>query len=64
LLALKRAEDGQGVVLRVQETAGQSTAATLSWHGRKISLGIVGAYRIASWRLNTGRACRISIIEK
>jgi alpha-mannosidase len=51
LLALKRAEDGKGLVLRVQETAGVATAAMLTIAGRKLRLGRIAANAIASWRL-------------
>lgn len=35
VLALKKAEDGKGLVLRGQETAGRSTAVQLRWLGRR-----------------------------
>ena len=67
LLALKRAEDGQGVIVRVQSTAEKSTPATLLWLGKKLNLGMVNARAIASWRLQQRRnrwtAHRTSIIE-
>jgi alpha-mannosidase len=54
LLAIKRAADGNGVVLRVQETAGRDAAATLTWLGKRLALGRVRAGAIASWRLTPG----------
>jgi alpha-mannosidase len=67
LLALKRAEDGKGVILRVQETAGHATPATLQWLGQKIDLGTVKGHSIATWRLlpqpRGCKATRTSIIE-
>jgi alpha-mannosidase len=67
MLALKKAEDGKGLVLRVQETAGRSAAAQLRWLGNAISLGSVAANTIASWRLQRGpkgwKATRTSIVE-
>jgi alpha-mannosidase len=51
LLACKPAEDGKGLVLRVQETAGWETAAQFTLLGTRLSLGKVGAGKIASWRL-------------
>jgi alpha-mannosidase len=53
LLALKPAENGDGWVLRLQETAGQSAEARLTWFGRALALGTVPAGAIASWRLRT-----------
>ncbi|MFA4945289.1 MAG: glycoside hydrolase family 38 C-terminal domain-containing protein [Lentisphaeria bacterium] len=67
LLALKRAEDGRGLVLRVLETAGQECPATLEWLGQKLDLGGVAANRIATWRLrrkgSAWEAVRSSILE-
>jgi alpha-mannosidase len=51
VLALKPAEDGDGWILRLQETAGQAARASLTWLGRKLALGSVPAGAIASWRL-------------
>ena len=67
LLALKRAENGKGVILRVQETAGRNTPATLQWLGHKLNLGTVKGHRIATWRLlprpRGWKATRTSILE-
>ena len=67
VLALKKAEDGKGLVLRVQETAGRSAAARLRWLGEAVPLGRVDADTIATWRLQRRRgrwtAARTSIIE-
>jgi alpha-mannosidase len=67
LLALKRAEDGKGLVLRVQETSGRGADATLLWLGQPISLGRVEASSIATWRLGEealgGSARRCTITE-
>jgi alpha-mannosidase len=51
LLAIKPAQDGQGWILRVQETAGKGGRPELVWLGRKVKLDAVEAHRIASWRL-------------
>jgi len=53
VLALKRAEDGKGMVLRVQETSGTAAVATLTVGGKELLLGRVAANAIASWRLTT-----------
>ncbi|MEI6165816.1 MAG: glycoside hydrolase family 38 C-terminal domain-containing protein [bacterium] len=67
VLALKRAEDGKGLVLRVQETSGQKTVATWTWLGQTIQLGAVKANTLASWRLlkqgGRWKATRTSIVE-
>ena len=63
VLAVKPAEDGSGdIVLRVRETAGRPARATISWRGAPpISLGIVPANAIATWRISgiQGAAPRI-----
>jgi alpha-mannosidase len=51
LLALKPAEDGNGWIVRVQETAGVATEPTLTWLGRELALGTLPAEGIATWRL-------------
>jgi alpha-mannosidase len=51
LLALKRAEDGKGLVLRVQETAGAAATAMLTIAGQKLRLGRVDGHAITAWRL-------------
>ena len=63
LLALKKAEDGDGLVVRVQETSGKTTLAALTWLGTEIKLGEVKAHTIATWRISGGRAVRTSITE-
>jgi alpha-mannosidase len=67
IIAIKRADDGRGLVLRVQETAGKAATARLDWLGQKLNLGEVGANTLASWRLVPGRsgwqATRVGICE-
>jgi alpha-mannosidase len=67
LQALKRAEDGKGLVLRVQEMSGRGVEATLRWLGDTIPLGHVEANSIVTWRLaaavHGGKAQRCSILE-
>jgi len=67
LLAIKRAEDGRGLVLRAQSFDSRPTRATLSWQGRHLDLGTVAPGTIATWRLTrTGdawRARRATILE-
>ncbi len=54
LLSLKPAENGQGLILRLQETSGKSTTPQLNWLGRKLDLGSIEAFKIATWRLMAG----------
>jgi alpha-mannosidase len=51
LLALKPAEDGRGLILRLQETAGRATAPKLKLFGQSIRLPRLPAHRIATVRL-------------
>ncbi|HEY3321553.1 MAG TPA: glycoside hydrolase family 38 C-terminal domain-containing protein [Planctomycetota bacterium] len=68
LLAIKKAEDEKGLVLRVQETEGKSGPATLNWLGKKIKMGVVAAHGIATWRLrqrqNGWTVQRSDIVER
>ena len=54
MLALKPAEDGKGLILRVQETSGKATQPQLKIGGKTVRLSRVGGHRIATWRL-TGK---------
>lgn len=49
LLALKPAEDGDGWVLRVQETEGGETLPHFTWLGATVPLTVVKAHQIATW---------------
>ncbi|MDO9541501.1 MAG: hypothetical protein Q7J98_04160, partial [Kiritimatiellia bacterium] len=51
LLALKPAEDRRGIIFRLQESAGKSVRPKLTLLGHSIVLGMLGANRIGSWRL-------------
>jgi len=55
LLALKPAEKGKGIVVRVQETKGKSTVANLTWLGRPMKLGRVKPHSISTFQLETGK---------
>lgn len=67
VLALKPAEDGDGWILRLQETGGRESEASLTWGGRKLALGPVPAGAIVSWRLRAAagawRADRVNTQE-
>lgn len=68
LLALKPTEDGNGIILRVQETQGKSTKPVLIWLDQEIKLDKVTSRKIATWRLikhwNGWKAIRANILEK
>jgi len=51
LLALKPAYNAHGWIVRVQESAGQTVRAKLTWLGKHINLGTVHPRRIATWRI-------------
>jgi alpha-mannosidase len=51
LHALKPAADGDGLVLRVQETSGQAHSARLTLFGAAVELGTVKPGALATWRL-------------
>ena len=55
LLALKRAEDGKGFILRAQGTAAQAAEARLEWAGKLMPLGRVLPGEIVSWQLKPHR---------
>ena len=68
LVALKKAEDGRGFVVRIQAPAGKPLMARLSWMGEKLILGRVMGSEIASWRLLRGKSGwtskRITLTER
>lgn len=51
VLAFKPAEDGQGWVLRLQETAGRKVAPHLEFLGTAVELGELAAGGLGTWRL-------------
>ncbi len=67
LLALKRAEEGNGVVLRLQARPGKRIEGSLNWLGEKIALGAIEGGRIVSYRLTRAKkgwkAARIDLAE-
>ncbi len=56
LLALKPAIDGMGMVVRVQETAGKSSALKMKIFGKSLAAGKVGPFKIASFRVKKAKA--------
>ncbi len=68
LLALKRAETGNGYVLRVQGSSGKTVRAKLKWMGSSISLGAVPSGQIMSWLLepaaSTWKATVVDLSEE
>ena len=63
LLALKPAEDGDGIVVRLQETAGRKCQPQLTLAGRKYALGPLAAHGLATYRMSRGRASPVKITE-
>jgi len=56
VLALKPAADGDGLVLRVQETTGTAQVATLTLFGAAVALGPVASGAMATWRVRRAGA--------
>ncbi|MEI8388236.1 MAG: glycoside hydrolase family 38 C-terminal domain-containing protein, partial [Verrucomicrobiota bacterium] len=56
LVAVKRAETGKGVVVRVQASAGPPVTAKLAWLGKKMTLGRVRGGELASWLLSPAKS--------
>ncbi|MEI6085443.1 MAG: glycoside hydrolase family 38 [Verrucomicrobiota bacterium] len=63
ILALKKAEDGRGLILRVQETSGKACTPQFTWLGKKLKLGKLAGNAIASWRITRRGARQTSISE-
>ncbi|MEI8310650.1 MAG: glycoside hydrolase family 38 C-terminal domain-containing protein [Verrucomicrobiota bacterium] len=55
LLALKRAEDGRGFVLRAQAAPGKPANVSARWLGQNIPLGTLGGSRIGTWRFHLSK---------
>jgi alpha-mannosidase len=53
LLALKRAEDGRGFILRAQAAPGKVVKVSALWLGKKIQLGALNGGEIATWKLQS-----------
>jgi alpha-mannosidase len=64
VLALKPAEDGKGVMLRLQETAGKRTVPRLVWLGHTRSLEALQPHGLATWRLHAGRTRAVTVDER
>jgi alpha-mannosidase len=56
LLAIKPAETGEGVVIRVQNRTGSLQSAVLNWDGQQITLGLLEDGRISSWLITRDTA--------
>jgi len=55
LLALKRAEDERGFILRVQAAPGKAVKVSALWLGKKIQLGALNGGEIATWKLQESK---------
>jgi hypothetical protein len=49
--ALKPANDGNGLILRLRETKGRSVKPKFKWLDSTVDLGRIRANTIATWRL-------------
>ncbi len=67
LLALKRAEDGPGFILRAQAAPGKAVKVSALWLGKKIQLGALNGGEIATWKLQSAKtgwkAVRLKLLE-
>lgn len=52
LLAIKPADDGRGMILRLRETAGKRPRARFTWMGKRLDLGEIAPNTMATWRLS------------
>ncbi len=52
ILALKKAEDGKGFILRVQELGGRKTKASIRWRGTAYRV-VLAPWEIKSWRIGS-----------
>jgi len=55
LLALKPAENGNGWIVRIQETAGKATSLTGQWLDHQIDFGFIKARSLNSFRLTRSK---------
>jgi alpha-mannosidase len=67
LLALKRAEDGKGFILRAQALPGKAVKVTALWLGTKIVLGPLKGGEIGTWKIqsasNAWKALKVTATE-
>jgi alpha-mannosidase len=67
LLALKRAEDGKGFILRAQAAPGKAVKVTALWLGTKIVLGPLKGGEIGTWKIqsasNAWKALKVTATE-
>jgi alpha-mannosidase len=63
LLALKPAEDGNGLIVRLQETAGRKTTPKLTIAGHAYLLAPLAANGLATYRIARKRATAVKITE-
>jgi alpha-mannosidase len=55
LLALKRAEDGKGFILRLQAAPGKAVNISANWLGKRFRLGPLNGGEIGTWRLQLSK---------
>ena len=62
LTACKRGEDGEGILIRLNECEGRSTEETITLLGREVTVK-VGAYGIASYLITENECKRVDLCE-
>ena len=63
MTAVKAAEDGNGLIFRIRETAGHKTDAKLTWLGKEYAIS-VKAKGFVSYRLSSeGAFTRTNLLE-
>lgn len=68
MLAFKRADDGKGWIVRLQEIGGRATEPKLTIGGKRVKLSKIGPWKIATWRLiqrgPTWTAQTVDVVEQ
>jgi len=68
ILALKPAENGIGWILRLQETAGKKARVEWQWLGRKVEIGELTPFQLATFRVEPAakgfKVTRTDIVER
>ena len=63
ICAVKEAEDGDALIVRLYETSGKATEATLSLAGRSYAVKM-GAFELKTLKIKDGKATEVDLIER
>lgn len=63
LCAIKQAEDGEGLIVRLYETSGKSTSATLSLAGAQYAMEMK-PFELKTLRIWNGNATEVDLVER